>query len=84
MNDAKKQTLCSIGEMACECIIGGAIGVASGKFIQRTNCTKGQGLVVTLGSALGAWLIGRKFAKEYYRVCDDQLGTDFIDLYYNE
>lgn len=84
MDDEKKQALCSIGEMTCEALIGGAIGVAVGKFIQCTNCTKGQSIVVTLGSALGAWLIDKKFAKEYYKACDNILGTDLVDLYYDE
>ena len=73
----KTETKCLIVEQVCEAAIGGALGIILTNNVLPTCNNKTEKVVVTLGAAVGGWMLGRSFAKKFYTYCDYNFGTDF-------
>lgn len=77
----EKETKCMIGEQVGEALIGGAMSVVITKTIFPKLNGFGEKFVVTAGSGVGAWIIGRAWAKSWFKFCDQVFDTDFEDVY---
>jgi len=74
-----KETKCVLAEAACELVLGAAIGVGLNKFV-LPKCDPVEKVVVTAGTCVGSWMLGRGFCKQFYKFCDGVFGTDFGDV----
>lgn len=81
MNKTMKK--CVIAEQVCEGLIGGAIGVVLCKTV-IPKCNGFEATVVALGTGALGWMIGRDFAKKFYKFCDNTFETEFEDEGYLE
>jgi hypothetical protein len=73
----KTETKCFIAEQVCEGIMGGAVGIIlSNNILPKCN-NNAEKVVVTLGTTVVGWMLGRSFAKQFYAYCDYNFGTDF-------
>lgn len=73
-----KTEKCMIAEQVGEALLGAASGI----IIQKTvipKCNKGEQILVTLGAAVGGWMLGRTFGNMFYKFCDDVFDTGFND-----
>lgn len=77
-----KETKCVLAEATCELVLGAAIGVGLNKFV-LPKCDAIEKVVVTAGTCVGGWMLGRGFAKQFYKFCDYAYGTDFSDIIEN-
>ena len=77
----EKETKCMIGEQIGEVLIGGAMAVIINKTIFPKLDGFGDKLIVTAGTSVGAWMIGRAWAKSWLKFCDQAFDTDFEDVY---
>lgn len=68
---------CMIAEQVGEVLLGAAGGIIL-KNTVLTKCNKCEQVFVTLGSAVGMWVLGRAFGKTFYRFCDDTFNTEII------
>lgn len=75
-----KETMCKVGEVAGEVILGLATGVAVENIVYPKCNNKLEKVAVTLGTGIGSWMIGRVWAKHYYKFCDVVFDTDFEDM----
>lgn len=73
-----KEEKCMIAETIGEAILGAAIGVCLDKTVMP-KCNGCEKAVVALGTAVGGWMIGRSFAKTFYKFCDGVFDTEFED-----
>ena len=74
----KKESICKITECLGEAFIGGAIGIITRRTI-LPKCDKHERLIVGLGSLIMGGMIGRSFGKEFFKICDDMIGTNFLE-----
>lgn len=72
----KKESKCQIAEFLGEAFIGGAMGIITRRTI-LPKCNKGEQLIVGLGSLVITGMIARSFGKEFFKICDDMIGTNF-------
>lgn len=72
----KTMKKCVIAEQVCEGLIGGAIAIVLGKTV-IPKCDGFEATVVTLGTGALGWMVGRGFAKKFYKFCDDTFDTEF-------
>lgn len=71
---------CEIAEQVCEFTLGAAIGIVTTGCV-LPKCKNGlEKAVVMLGTGIGGWMIGRSFAKQFYKFCDVVFDTDFSDI----
>lgn len=68
-----------IAETIGEGLIGGAIGVVVVNNILPECDNKHDKVLVTAGGIIVSWLLGRKFAKEFYEWGDAVFDTDMSD-----
>ena len=74
------ETKCVIAEQVLEGLMGGAIGIALTKFV-LPKCNVTEKVVVTLGTCVGSWVLGRELGKKFYKWCDDNVeDVDFEDV----
>lgn len=71
-----KQVACIAAEFVCEAFIGGALGIGVNKLVVP-HCNKAEKAVVTVGTSILGWAIGREFAKKFYKFCDAKFDTEF-------
>lgn len=76
MNKTMKK--CVMAEQVCEVLIGGASAIILNKTV-TPKCNGLETIVVTLGSGVLGWMVGRGFAKKFYKFCDDTFDTEFED-----
>lgn len=74
----KKESKCQIAEFLGEAFIGGAMGIITRRTI-LPKCDKGEKLIVGLGSLVITGMIARSFGKEFFKICDDMIGTNFLE-----
>lgn len=74
----KKESKCQIVECLGEVFIGGAIGIITRRTI-LPKCDKGEKIIVALGSLVITGMIARSFGKEFFKICDDMIGTNFLE-----
>lgn len=74
----KKEDVCGLVECLGEVFIGGAIGIITRRTI-LPKCDKGERIIVALGSMIICGMVGRSFYKEFYKVYDEIVGTDFCE-----
>ena len=74
----KKESKCQIAEFLGEAFIGGAMGIITRRTI-LPKCNKGEQLIVGLGSLVITGMIARSFGKEFFKICDDMIGTNFYE-----
>lgn len=74
----KKESICQIAEFLGEAFLGGAIGIITRRTI-LPKCDKHERLIVCLGSLVVCGMAGRSFGKEFYKMCDDVVGTNFYE-----
>lgn len=74
----KKESKCQIVEFLGEAFLGGAIGIITRKTI-LPKCDKGEKLIVCLGTLVMCGMAGRSFGKGFYKMCDDIVGTNFLE-----
>ena len=76
----EKETKCMIGEQIGEVIIGGSMGIITKNMILPHCDTVCEKIIVSLGAGLGGFVIGRKWAKQWFKFCDATFDTDFEDV----
>lgn len=76
----KKETKCKIGEVVGEVVLGLAVGVVTDNIVYPKCNNKIEKIAVTLGTGVGSWMLGRAWAKTYYKFCDEVFDTDFEDV----
>lgn len=76
MNKTMKK--CVIAEQVCEVLIGGASAIILNKTV-TPKCNGLETIVVGLGSSVLGCMVGRSFAKKFYKFCDDTFDTEFED-----
>ena len=74
----KKEDVCGLVECLGEAFVGGAIGIITRRTI-LPKCDKGEKIIVALGSMIICGMAGRSFGKEFYKVCDEIVGTNFCE-----
>ena len=74
----KKESKCQIAEFLGEAFIGGAMGIITRRTI-LPKCNKHEQLIVGLGSLVITGMIARSFGKEFFKICDDMIGTNFLE-----
>ena len=77
----EKETKCVIGEQIGEVLIGGAIAIVVDKTIFPKLDGFRDEFIVTAGTIVGTWMIGRAWAKSWFKFCDAVFDTDFEDVY---
>lgn len=77
----EKEVKCMIGEQIGEVLIGGAIAVIVDKTVFPKLDKVGEKLIVSAGACVAAWMIGREWAKKWFKFCDVTCDTDFEDVY---
>lgn len=70
-----------VAEQVCEVLIGGAMGIVLCKTV-IPKCNTIESIVVAAGSGLVSGLVGREFAKKFYKFCDSVHGTNFDEMGY--
>ena len=73
-----KEKKCYYAEMIGEALMGAAVATCINKTVMP-KCNGCEKIAVTLGAAVGGWMIGRSFAKTFYKFCDEVFDTDFSD-----
>lgn len=76
----KTETKCLIAEAVGEVMLGGAIGVGLVNHVYPKCDNKTEKVVMTLGTMVGGWMIGRAWAKTFYKFCDGVFDVDFEDI----
>ena len=75
----KKETGCVIAAFAMEAIVGVAVGVMLNRFV-LPKCTNAEKAIVTGGTAICGWALGRKLDRTFYKWCDEVLHTDLKEV----
>lgn len=71
---------CIIAEGIGEIMLGGAIGVGLVNHVYPKCESNTEKVIMTLGTMVGGWMIGRAFGKQFYKFCDSTFNTDFEDI----
>ena len=71
-----RETICEIGELVGEAMLGAAIGITASNTIIPKCETKIEKIMVVLGGSVGCWMIGRAWCKAYYKWFDYVFETD--------
>lgn len=79
-----KELLCIAGEWVCETAIGYAGGILAREYILPKCIAKGEKVFALGGVYAAGWLIGRRFAKEFYKFCDQTFDMDLYDQIYDK
>lgn len=74
-----KEKVCIAVEIASELAMGAAISILQRKFVDP-HLSKGEKILVDIGTMPAAWMLGRSFAKMWYKFCDAAFDTDFEDV----
>lgn len=74
------ETKCMIAEAIGEAMLGGAIGVGLVNHVYPKCDSNTEKVIMTLGTMVGSWMIGRAFGKQFYKFCDSAFDTDFEDI----
>ena len=75
----KKETGCVIAAFAMEAIVGVTVGVTLKRFV-FPKCTNAEKAIVTGGTAICCWALGRKLDKTFYKWCDEVFHTDLKEV----
>ena len=75
----KKEIGCVIAAFAMEAIVGVAAGVMLNRFV-LPKCTNAEKAIVTGGTAICGWALGRKLDRTFYKWCDEVLHTDLKEV----
>lgn len=81
MNKTMKK--CVVAEQVCEVLIGGASAIILNKTV-IPKCNGLETIVVGLGGSVLGWMVGRGFAKQFYKFCDATFDTEFKEEGYLE
>lgn len=77
----EKEVKCLLAEQVGEVILGGSLALILDKTV-LPKCDNGaEKLLVTAGGMIGGWMLGREWAKKWYKFCDSAFDTDFEDVY---
>ena len=74
------ETKCVVAETVCEGLMGLAAGTVIANYAIKHDCNAVETTVLTLGAMVVQWSVGRAFAKQFYKYCDNSFGTDFKDV----
>ena len=78
-----KETACVVGEFVGEVVLGAALGTAVNKTIMSKCDNPVEKGVIYLGTLVGGWMVGRVWAKQWYKFCDAAFDTDFEEVIEN-
>lgn len=71
-----REMLCVTGELVGELVVGNAIGIVANNVILPKCDRTVDKIGVVLGTMVVSWMIGREWAKKYYKWCDHTFHTD--------
>ena len=74
-----KEAKCVLAEQVGEVFIGATIATCVEKVV-FPHCNPAEKLVVGVGTMIGSWMVGRAWAKQFYKFCDAAFDTDFEDV----
>lgn len=67
---------CKIAEQIGEFVLGMAVGAVLNNTV-LPKCNKFEKAIVVTGAGISSWMLGRTFAKHFYKFCDAAFDTDF-------
>ena len=76
----KTETKCMIAETVGELMLGGAVSIVLQNHVYPECDNKTEKVIVTLGTMVGSWMLGRAWAKTFYKFCDGVFDADFEDI----